>query len=72
VRTPERGSDKRIESRSPEKVIEQTRPPERVKPKSKEASPPEKVIPQAPPEPTTPEKRPERPMRGPRNSEKGA
>ena len=72
VRTPERGSDKRIESRSPEKVIEQTRPPERVKPKSKEASPPEKVIPQAPPEPTTPEKRTERPMRGPRNSEKGA
>jgi Family of unknown function (DUF6600) len=72
VKTPERGSDKRIESRSPEKGIEQTKPPERVQPKSKEASPPEKVIPQAPPEPTTPGKRTERPMRGPRNSEKGA
>jgi hypothetical protein len=72
VKTPERGSDRRIESRSPEKGIEQTRPPERVQPKSKEAGPPEKVIPQAPPEPTTPEKRTERPMSGPRNSEKGA
>ena len=72
VKSPDRGSARRIESRSPEKGIEQTRPPERVQPKSKEAGPPEKVIPQAPPEPTTPGKRTERPMRGPRNSEKGA
>jgi len=72
VKSPDRGSARRIESRSPEKGIEQTRPPERVQPKSKEASPVEKVIPQAPPEPTTPEKRTGRPMRGPRNSEKGA
>jgi hypothetical protein len=72
VKSPERGSNRRIESRSPDEVIEQTKPPERVQPKSKEASPPEKVIPQAPPEPTTPEKRTRRPMRGPRNSEKGA
>jgi len=57
--TPERGTGKRMESRSPEKVIEQNRTPERVQPKSKEVSPPEKVIPQAP-EPRTPDTRTER------------
>jgi hypothetical protein len=70
-RSPEKGMDRRMESRSPEKPIQQGGPPERVQPKNKEPGPPENVIPQAP-EPKAPEKRTERPMRGPRTSEKGA
>jgi hypothetical protein len=59
-----------MESRSPEKVIEPTRPPERVRLKSKEAGAPEKVIQQVP-ELGTQGKRMEQP-REPKNSEKGA
>jgi len=70
TRTPERGSERRIESRSPGKVMEQTRPPERVQPKTKEVIPPEKGMPQTP-EIRAPEKSSERP-RPPRNREKGA
>jgi len=70
AKTPARGTDRRIESRSPERVIEQTRPPERVRQESKEVSPPEKVIPQAT-DPRAPDKRTEG-SRGPRSSEKGA
>jgi len=70
TRTPGRGADRAVESRSLEKVTVPARPAERVRQESKEVSPPEKVIPQAP-EPRTPDKRTER-SRGPRNSEKGA
>ena len=69
-RAPERGTNKGIESRASGRAVQPTRQPERVQPKSKEESPPENVIKPAP-EPRNPEKRSERPMRGPRNSEKG-
>jgi hypothetical protein len=70
TRAPERGSDKNIETGSPEKVMQQPRPPERVQPKTKEVIPPEKGMPQTP-EIKAPEKSTERP-RAPRNREKGA
>ena len=70
TRTPERGTDRRMESRSPEKVVEPARSPEKVQPKNKEFSPPDNVVPRAP-EPKLPEKRTEQ-MKGQRNSEKGA
>jgi len=69
TRTPEGGTDRRMESRSPEKVAVPARPPERVQQKSKEVSLPEKVIQQAP-ELKTPEKPMERPSE-PKNPEKG-